>query len=597
MKHCVYMLLCLAVLLSVSLYAADTVYVASDALGSSGGNLNTAVTTAITAGTLSNTVFKLDPYGYYILTGTITVPLAQKLIIVAPDPGNTQETAPAQILWTASSSVTKNFNFDCFGDVYMKNIQLMYGTTGNVQVGCSFEIEDDSLQNLSGLGENAAFENVIFDYSCCPSNGSGSIGVSASHFRGKFINCYFRNCVDPHYRYYGRAVSFPYNTTGYHGDSLTFENCTFANLGYGVMQEAAEYNDYVKINHCTMVNTIQFAVESGWWKNLSITNSVFVNTFMFGDIPLSRGDTSYPGSGTSTPNNYPNGGVLNIDSVSTFGFTPNFSETDRHIYFANTSYCVEPWLVTYYKSNAYTDTAMPANKVYPQPMMSTKTQKFFNGVDGGGHKLFPNMTSEHLYPWSYPNFGNPPLSQQPLKDFLLKKWTTNADMDWSWNISDDFILTWPMNEDLSYANDTLNTAGMGGYPLGDLYHWYPAKYTTWKSSQKSTEDVLVNTKMNGTTAVEQSPVGVVAKFELSQNYPNPFNPTTQISYSVARSGHISLKVYDVLGREVASLVEGVKPVGSYIATFNAGNLSSGVYFYRLQADGNSSITKKLLLMK
>jgi hypothetical protein len=593
MKHG-FMLFVIAVMLSASLYGMDTVYVASDALGSAGGSLNDAVTTAISAGTLSNTVFKLDSYGYYILTGTITVPLAQKLTIVAPDPGNSQETAPAQILWT-SGSVTKNFNFDCFGDVYLKNIQILYATTGNTQVGCSFQIETDSVQGF----ENATFENVIFDYSCCPANGSGSVGVTAKHFRGKFYNCYFRNCVDPHYRYYGRAVSFPYQTTGYHGDTLIFENCSFANLSYGIMQESAEYNSYVKFNHCTMVNTVVFPFESGWWNKLSITNSVFVNTYMFGDIPTNRGDTTYPGSGLpSKVGSYPDGGVLNIDSVSTFGFTPDFGESDRHIYFANTSYVVEPWLVSYYRSNAYTDTAAKNNQPYAQPMMSTKTEKFFNGVDGSGNKLFPNMTCENLYPWSYPNFGNPPLSQSNLKDFLLKKWTNNADMDWSWSIADDFALTWPMNEDLSYANDTLNIAGMGGYPLGDLYHWYPTRYTTWKASQKAIEDAVINGKMGGTTGIiDRSPAGAVAKLELSQNYPNPFNPTTQISYTVAHNARVSLKVFDVLGREVATLVDGVKTAGNYAVIFNAGNLSSGVYFYRLQADGSSSLTKKLVLMK
>lgn len=83
---------------------------------------------------------------------------------------------------------------------------------------------------------------------------------------------------------------------------------------------------------------------------------------------------------------------------------------------------------------------------------------------------------------------------------------------------------------------------------------------------------------------------------LSQNYPNPFNPSTVINYQIASPGKVSLKVYDLLGREVATLVNEEKAAGNYKATFNAMNLPSGVYFYRLQTATYSN-TKKLLLLK
>lgn len=85
-------------------------------------------------------------------------------------------------------------------------------------------------------------------------------------------------------------------------------------------------------------------------------------------------------------------------------------------------------------------------------------------------------------------------------------------------------------------------------------------------------------------------------FYLSQNYPNPFNPTTIISYQIPNSGFISLKVFDILGREVKTLVNEVKNAGSYSVEFNAINLVSGVYFYRIES-GKYSASKKLLLLK
>lgn len=83
---------------------------------------------------------------------------------------------------------------------------------------------------------------------------------------------------------------------------------------------------------------------------------------------------------------------------------------------------------------------------------------------------------------------------------------------------------------------------------------------------------------------------------LHQNYPNPFNPSTQIHYQVPESGIISLKIYDLVGREIATLVEGLVPAGEHTAVFNATNLSSGVYLYRLEAN-NFVATKKMLLIK
>jgi Secretion system C-terminal sorting domain len=86
------------------------------------------------------------------------------------------------------------------------------------------------------------------------------------------------------------------------------------------------------------------------------------------------------------------------------------------------------------------------------------------------------------------------------------------------------------------------------------------------------------------------------RFELSQNYPNPFNPTTTIRYQLPNNNLVTLKVYDVLGKELRTLVNEVQNIGSYEVTFDGNGLSSGIYFYRLVA-GTYSETKKLVLMK
>jgi hypothetical protein len=83
---------------------------------------------------------------------------------------------------------------------------------------------------------------------------------------------------------------------------------------------------------------------------------------------------------------------------------------------------------------------------------------------------------------------------------------------------------------------------------------------------------------------------------LLQNFPNPFNPSTNISYTLNGTTHVVLKVYDLLGREVSTLVEAIQPAGSYRVTFDAPNLTSGMYIYHLRA-GNFTAAKRMLLLK
>jgi hypothetical protein len=86
------------------------------------------------------------------------------------------------------------------------------------------------------------------------------------------------------------------------------------------------------------------------------------------------------------------------------------------------------------------------------------------------------------------------------------------------------------------------------------------------------------------------------EFALAQNYPNPFNPATTLMFRISEAGSVSLKIYDLLGREVAVLVNEQRPPGTYSVRWDASRLPSGIYFYRLQA-GNRVATKKMVLLK
>jgi photosystem II stability/assembly factor-like uncharacterized protein len=116
--------------------------------------------------------------------------------------------------------------------------------------------------------------------------------------------------------------------------------------------------------------------------------------------------------------------------------------------------------------------------------------------------------------------------------------------------------------------------------------------------------LLAGTSSNGVwrrplseiTAVKGISNGLPANFSLEQNYPNPFNPSTVISYRLPGNSFVTLKIFDALGREIQTLVNGMQNYGDHSVVFNTGNLSSGIYFYRIQA-GTYSETKKLVLLR
>ncbi len=138
--------------------------------------------------------------------------------------------------------------------------------------------------------------------------------------------------------------------------------------------------------------------------------------------------------------------------------------------------------------------------------------------------------------------------------------------------------------------------------LGDMNGTNGSTYA-YQTKISSTGDIyyLSNTTLfrinSSLTAVENKNQSNIPKgFSLSQNYPNPFNPTTTIDYSIPQSSFVSLKVYDVLGNEVATLVNEEKSAGNYSVVFDGSKFSSGVYFFRIQA-GVFVMTKKLAIIK
>jgi hypothetical protein len=117
-------------------------------------------------------------------------------------------------------------------------------------------------------------------------------------------------------------------------------------------------------------------------------------------------------------------------------------------------------------------------------------------------------------------------------------------------------------------------------------------------TQGGTDEVIVTwTKYRNTvvTDVSHSENNTPSVFRLNQNYPNPFNPSTKVSFDIGKSSFVNLKVYDVLGNEVAALVNEEKPAGRYEVEFNGAGLTSGVYIFRIKAGSYVDVKKALLI--
>ncbi|HZW39055.1 MAG TPA: T9SS type A sorting domain-containing protein [Ignavibacteriaceae bacterium] len=158
-------------------------------------------------------------------------------------------------------------------------------------------------------------------------------------------------------------------------------------------------------------------------------------------------------------------------------------------------------------------------------------------------------------------------------------------------------LNYTFNKDslpsFGYANYSLNTQGLEGktIKLKILLN------DNLEGNYSIVHKFIDNIALPKTSIIElNSSHKKVTEYYLTQNYPNPFNPSTTISYSLPSKGFTSLKVYDILGNQIATLVDEYKPAGSYTIDFNASNLSSGVYFYSLTS-GSFTMNKKMILMK
>jgi subtilisin family serine protease len=201
-----------------------------------------------------------------------------------------------------------------------------------------------------------------------------------------------------------------------------------------------------------------------------------------------------------------------------------------------------------------------------------------------------------------------------ISSFLSTGWTTVYDGTYTvpgtglqyvtlttpfgWNGTSNVLVEICFNNSSYTSNTTVNGTAATGRVAHNHSDLSSGDGCTGITSPGTTYTTLPNIcfKLTPVTGAGNNLSEVPKVYSLAQNYPNPFNPVTKINFAIPKQGFVTLKVYDVLGREVSTLVNEVKQTGNYSVDFDASYLSSGVYFYRIESGGFSDI-KRMILIK
>jgi len=327
-------------------------------------------------------------------------------------------------------------------------------------------------------------------------------------------------------------------------DTISIVNCTFYNVMHNVLGRFSGGQEYFKFDHNTVYNLMRCPLRIDVCPDVVVTNNLFLQTGFVGytqywETEFQAANANAMGS----RDEFTRIELWPLDSLAAFkGMTQNIDFTNNNLW-------VDP-----------TIEAQFPDTIYAYRNLDFEFEKAMVGADT------LTWISEDVSFTNAPACDYITMAQECWKDGSPQ---TNPGFNNS-GIPYDF----------SYSTSSASyTAATGGFPLGDL-NWFPSKKAEW---------LVTDVKENETNNIPSS-------FSLEQNYPNPFNPTTVINYSIPKNSNVVLKVYNILGKEIATLVNGQQSAGSHNVSFNASNLASGVYFYSIQSDGFSS-TKKMMLLK
>jgi hypothetical protein len=577
-------------------------------------------------------------------TGTLT-------IVGVPDPKNPTKTTKPLIVILPTNGTPVLINGGGVNEVYgsIKLVNIHYQTQ---QLDGTIQNELFYCGTATGLAQSLVVDNCLFEFTNLElfdcTNESGAIGGWPYGAKFKITNSYFRNMFQNGQWWGCRVFQCKHPT-----DTCWIENCTTTTGGLTFLQQN-ELTDFTYINHNTIINNKKYWVLSPYKRVFFVTNNIFVNQNWVGEdtnvtnsgqdpdkLPMGTIDidtnTFSNGNGLTVQKKY----YLNGDSTK---FTPELDLKNLKIYVSNNINYNDPGLTSgYYKSSKYLSNAVtPAALVsyigwsfagptivknVPGAWMNSRTKALFTNYSpakGGGFVEENTITTE-------PKTATSVVLDAATID-AMAQWNQNQYQDPAWPaplatniLATNYIygdydpatvpglvggkpsdaVTGATGEQVGIRTftdlkenfyQTANLSKLDNLPIGSLI-WNDAAIKAFNSKTDFAAVVAGYTAAGGVlSAVQALNTGIPATYTLSQNYPNPFNPTTNIKYSITKESQVSLKVFDILGRVVETLVNAKQGANTYEVNFNASKLASGVYIYRLEA-GDFVQSMKMMLIK
>lgn len=509
-------------------------------------------------GILPNRVYVLKRGGVYLNSEIFNVPAGSTIRLRAEEGSGPKPVIYQYPTGTGANPQRPPGNLFVLlgGGLSMKNIAI-----------CGyFEPVDTNLNNVQGGLVNATQPGAIIVIdSCILTNINGQhLRTGAAAVKVQVTNSVFANMGALSTSNLGAGKGIDLREVSV--DSLILVNNTFVNYQDRVVRHYNFSNPeagtgglmYARIDHNTFVNGMGFHglfSLGNVGKEIRITNNLFQDAFACGE---DTGDATRSAEWANTGEKYPNGN----NRMSWVFSAPN--DTTNWI-IRNNYYVISDSGQAYL--NDFNLTENTPLSWHISARLGADSATAFKKVSVALANIPRLMTNEMRW-YRSPNGGN------MTKNTPSSLWhSATDDMDRrAYKYFEDTL-------NCSYSTSTaIYTAADNGFPVGDL-NWFPDQKAQW----------LV-------TAVGENRRSLPTKFSLNQNYPNPFNPATKITFTLTKAGVTRLSVFNVLGQKVADLVSGKLQAGYHEIEFNAVNLSSGVYLYRLESNGNS-IMKKMLLLK
>lgn len=497
-----------------------------------------------------NAVYQLQRGGVYLYTSTIQNHF--KMTLEAVGEGD----MPIIMGAAQPSGSRAPRTIEAFDDVTARGI-LFYsydsGLPPNYASNGNIRVKADSVTVI--------VDNCRFD-----ANWQEVIRFDNPHGKAFIMNTVFSNINAPWQPHSGTILPIYGNIE----DTLIISNCTIYNTDFWQKQPETCRANYMKIEHTTFVNFngINQYIHPAETTKPSLYEKGREGTLCFGQVKKF----------VFRNNLLVNVGFIGMEKLSVFGnkyLQRYIVNIDSTLTASNT--LVAPEGADIRNNNVWFDPTI----VYPDSMTAVTPEYFY---DPTCKKFIDKKGSTNTLTNLPVTFANGPATpQQYISNWFEFNKGQYSGMFYFPGSSQDPNGPGLTSLDFSYANTPLLTASTQGQPLGDL-NWF-------NLAMVPTVDEFADI-----TSVEQVGEIIPSEYALSQNFPNPFNPTTQINYSIPQSGFVTLKIFNQLGQEIATLFSGTQTAGTYSYTFDASKLASGVYFYRLQA-GDFVSAKKMLLIK